>query len=494
MKKIVGSLIAAVAIWAGTTVFVGSQMEKNIQKQIDHNNKLYANSGVHYKINSYEKNFLNSTAEIEINFTDPTILELLKNSIKLPMVIKYDIEHGPLFFKNGLGFGAARTKQEIPLSSLLTEETKKEFLAIFKNDILIKSDMTVSFAKNASYKVSTNEVKITSDGKSFQMTPLLIDGNNNLETYKGDVNINIASLKFQEEGTQNGLTLQALALNVEIDKLIENALMLGKIDLSVKNLAIKDDNNPQLENINLAPKINIVTKKDSETTIATKIDVTIDLKDTKLPEQLPDLKNIHLTMNMKKVGIKGWLEFQNVSQEMQKKQSELFSKMQSNSQPEDMQKVMEEFSTLQENMIGKMIQALKSLLVKDETLIGYGLNIETRDKKKSNANIEVGYTGNMDFNGSIEEIAMKAQQQILDMISLNVDIGLNVEHMKILPNAEILKQQIQMGIAQGFIKEENGKYILNGYYKNQELIVNDNNLTATVLPLLMMATQGGSRL
>ena len=48
-----------------------------------------------------------------------------------------------------------------------------------------------------------------------------------------------------------------------------------------------------------------------------------------------------------------------------------------------------------------------------------------------------------------------------------------------------------MAVAQGFIKEVNGKYILNGHYKNQELIVNDNNLTATVLPLLMMATQGG---
>jgi len=77
------------------------------------------------------------------------------------------------------------------------------------------------------------------------------------------------------------------------------------------------------------------------------------------------------------------------------------------------------------------------------------------------------------------------------MISLNVDLGLDAEHLKGLPNAETLTQQIQMAVAQGFVKEENGKFILNGYYKNQELMVNDNNLTATVLPFLMMATKGG---
>jgi len=50
----------------------------------------------------------------------------------------------------------------------------------------------------------------------------------------------------------------------------------------------------------------------------------------------------------------------------------------------------------------------------------------------------------------------------------------------------MLKQQLQMGVAQGFIKENNDSYALNGYYKNKELIVNDNNLTSTILPLLMM--------
>jgi len=73
------------------------------------------------------------------------------------------------------------------------------------------------------------------------------------------------------------------------------------------------------------------------------------------------------------------------------------------------------------------------------------------------------------------------------LINLKVNISLNKKHLPLLP-IPMLKQQIQMGVAQGFVKENNSSYILDGYYKNRELMVNDNNLTSTILPLLMMLT------
>ncbi len=491
MKKIVGSLVAAIALWSGTTAYVGSQMKENIEQHFNNINKVYADKGIQYKIDSYKKTFFESTAKIELEVTDPSILTLMQKSIKLPLVMEYHIEHGPIFFKNGIGFGAAKAHQEILLSSLLTDEAKTEFLKLFKDDITITSDMIISFLKNASYTASTNEIKFNNEGKIFAMTPLHMNGEMDIDTLKGKNDLKIASLEFKEEGTNNGLTVKNLLMNVDIDEFIEQKLMMGTIDLSIEKLSIEDDTNPKLKNINIATNMHMTSKKDSPTTFSTKLDGNIDFQNTKLPPELPDLKNIFLKMDMQKLGIKGWLKFQEASQEMQKKQSELFAKMRSNSNPEDMQKVMEEFGTLQEEMIGKIINSLNTLLVKDETLINYGLNIETKDSKKSNASIEIGYTGDMKFEGSLQEIALKAQSKALDMISLNVDLGLDSTHIKNLPNAEVLKQQIQMGVAQGFVKEENGKYLLKGYYKNQELIVNDNNLTATVLPLLMMATQGG---
>jgi len=493
MKKIVGSLVTAIVLWAGTTAFIGSQMEENIEQQLNHTNKLYADKGIQYKINHYEKSLFESTVKIEVEITNPVILKFLQGSIQLPLVMEYHIEHGPIFFKNGLGFGAAKTHHVMALSSLLTQKVKRDFLELFKDDITITGDMIISFFKNASYIASTNEVKFNNDGKTFSMTPFHINGDMNIETFKGKNSIKVASLAFKEEGSQNGLTVKNLLMNINIDEFIEKKLMMGTIDFSMDKLSIKDKNNPPLENIAIATNMHMVTKKDSKTTFSTKLDTNIDFIDTKFPNQLPDLKNASLTMNMQKIGIKGWLEFQEASQEMQKKQSELFAKIQSNSKPKDMQKIMEEFGTLQENMMAKIVHSLNTLLVKNETLINYGLNIETKENKKSNASIEVGYTGDMEFKGSLEEIAMKAQQQLLDMVSLNVDLDVNREHLKSLPNAESLKQQIQMAIAQGFVKEVNGSYILNGYYRDKELIINDNNLTSTILPFLMMTTQASTQ-
>jgi hypothetical protein len=491
MKKTVISLIAAAAIWTGTTAFIGNQMEENLQAQIEKSNQLNTNSGITYKINSYQKNFLNSTAEIEIDFTNPEILALIQDTIKLPMVIKYNIEHGPLFFKNGLGFGAARSHQEIPVSSLLTEEAKKEFLALIKDDIIVKSDMDISFTKNASYKAFTNAINIDEGGKVFHMSPLNIKGHQNLETYSGDAKIHIDSLELHEEGSKNGLNVQNMDMNVNIDEFIEKAIMLGTIDFSIGDLIVKDDTNPQIQNINLATNMHMVTKKESKETISTGFEGSINFKDTKLPDTIPNLKNIKAKMNMNNIGIKGMLEFQKASKDMQEEQSKLLNKMQSNPSEEEMQKIFEAFGTLQQNMMDQIVHALNHMLVKDKTLIEYGLDVETKDNKKSDADIKILYTGDIAFTGSLEEIAMKVQQEALNMLNLDVKIALDEEHIKTLPDAEMLKQQLQMGVAQGFIKESNGKYILNGYYKNQELMVNDNNLTASVLPLLMMATQGG---
>ena len=492
MKKILGSLIAAATIWAGTTAYIGSQTEGNLQEQVNNINKLYANKGIQYKLNNYEKSFLNSKVSIEVVVTDPNVQAIVKDTIKLPLVMDYNIEHGPIFFQNGLGMGAAKVHQEIMLSSLLSDESKEEFLSLIKDDIHIKSDMIISFTNNANYQVTSDAVKIDQEGKSFTMTPLHGDGEMNLETFSGKSNINVASLEFKESGSQNGLSIKNLLFNVDVDEFIGDSIMVGAVNISMDNLSIKDDSNPKMEKISLQPSIKILTKKDSEKTISTMIEGSVELGETKLPDELPPLKTVHASMHMDAMGIEGLMEFQQATQEMQESQAKLLSKMQSSSgDNKEMQKIFEEFGTLQETMMSKMIHSLNTLLVKDQTRIGYSFDIETKEKKQSDAKLEVQYTGDMKFEGSLEEIAMRVQQQALNMANLDVKIVLDAEHIKTLPNAEMLAQQIQMGVAQGFVKKENGKYILNGYYKNRELMVNDNNLTATVLPLLMMATQGG---
>ena len=154
-----------------------------------------------------------------------------------------------------------------------------------------------------------------------------------------------------------------------------------------------------------------------------------------------------------------------------------------------MELLFSQLSKLQEEMLEQIIYSFNELLIKDKTELTYELEVETKNKKRSQTMVQVGYTGDIKFKGNIEEISKKVQKEIFNLISLNLNISLNKSHLKLLPNNQILQQQIKMGLLQGFVKENNNSYELNGYYKNRELMINDNNLTSTLLPFLMMATQ-----
>lgn len=489
MKKIFGSLITAAAIWAGSTAFISSQMKPELENYITKSNQLYKANGIELKLSNYKKSFLNSTAEVEITITDPALVELLADTYALPLKMSYNIEHGPIFFQNGLGVGLAKVENSLALSSLFKAEDKKEFLDLIKDDVIIKSNMIISFFKDAHYTMSTSKINIKDENKHLEIAPLEAKGSSNLDTFQGNATFKIPHILLKKDESSDQFKIDNLTMDIDIDEFIENALMLGTINLSIEKLLIKDESNPQLDTINIATRLNMVTQKDGETSIDTQLKGDIDLLDTKLPADFPDLKTVHLEGGASHLGIDGLIQFQKATQEMQEAQTQLVAKMQGN--PEEMEKIFEEFGQLQEHMMGKILQALNHLLIKDKTQLNYAAIVTTKDKKTSNTKAQIGYTGNLDFQGNLQEIALKAQQEILNMINLNLDISLDRTHLQALPDAQTLLAQIQMGVAQGFVKEENGKYILNGYYKNKELMVNDNNLTATVLPLLMMATQGG---
>ncbi|MBU1667239.1 YdgA family protein [bacterium] len=489
MKKIFGSLIAVVAIWVGSTALIGSQTEQELQNYIEKTNRLYASNGLQFKLTDYQKSFLNSTAQVSIDITDPSLVELLSESYDLPFKIDYNIEHGPLFFQNGLGLGLSKVHHEVALSSLFKGKDKKEFLDLLKEDVTIKSEIIISFLKNANYLMSSDPIQIKEGEDHVEIAPLSLTGSTNLDTFKGKGSLSIPHLLFKKEGTENQLKVDNLVMDIEINEFIDNALMLGTFDLAIGNLLIKDDSDPELKNINLKSTLHMVTTKDSEKSINTQLEGDIDFLDTQLPADFPNLKTIHAKLGAAYIGIDGMIKFQKATQEMQKAQTELITKMQNH--PEEIERIFEEFGQLQENMMGKIVQALNTLLIKDKTLLNYAFDAQTKDNKTSSASAEVGYTGDMKFDGNLKEIALKAQRELLTMIQLHLNINVDAQHIKALPDAETLTQQIQMAVVQGFVKEENGKYILNGSYKNQELMVNDNNLTASVLPLLMMATQGG---
>ena len=490
MKKILTLAILTLVLWATSTFIIGSQTKEALHNYINKSNQLYATSGIELKLIEYNKSFFNSDATVELSIIDPAILKLLGNTYNFPLKMDYKIEHGPLFFQNGLGFGLAKIKHHMLLSSIFKDVARKDFLELVKEDINLKTDVIISFSKEANYKMLSDEVKLNLENKTFTMTPLSVTGKSNLESFEGTALMQVNHIEIKEEKSANGIQLHELTLDMDMKEFLENSLVFGDFGLSIKNLIVKDDTNPKLANIDISLQGMMRNERTSETMMNSVFEGDIDFKNTLLPDELKTLKSVYLKMNLDNLGIQGMLQFQKSAQAMQEEQSKLIAKMQLDNQG-NMEALFTQFGKIQENMMSQIIHSLNDLLIKDKTTIAYALDIETRDTHKSQTMAKIGYTGDIKFEGTREELSQKIQKQILSLISLDLDVNLNKNHLKLLPNAQSIQPQIQMGVMQGFIKDNNSSYSINATYKNKELMVNDNNLTATILPFLMMATQGG---
>ena len=486
MKKLLLILITTLALWAISTFIIGNQTQEHLQNYINKSNKIYANNGIQLKLSNYKKSFLNSTAQIEIDFLDPKLVKLLEKEYALPLKIDYTIEHGPLFFQNGLGIGLSKIDNELLVSSIFKEDTKKEFLSLVKGDINLKTEMVLSFSKKLNYTIKSDEVTVKKDKKTFHMSPFTVQGTSNIETFKGDGTVKITKLELKEDNSNNGIELSNLLAQMKIDEILKENLLFGDFKFSVEKVLITDDMNPKFKKIDVSVDGEMSNKKVSQSTMNSSFRGTINLANTQLPKEFKELDNVQFNMEMKELGIEGMSKFQQVAQNIQKEQNNLINKLQTQ-KPEEMQATLKELSNMQEKIVTELIHTLNKLLIKDKTTISYGVNINTKDKQSTKAFVEAGYTGDIEFKGSIEELTEKIKAELLSLIKLKVNISLNKKHLPLL-SIPMLKQQIQMGVAQGFVKENNSSYVLDGYYKDRELIVNDNNLTSTVLPLLMMLT------
>ena len=486
MKKFLLIIISTIVLWALLTFVIGNQTQEKLQNYINKSNKLYANNGIQLKLKNYKKSFFNSTAEIEINFLDPKIVKVLKKEYALPLKMNYIIEHGPLFFKDGLGIGLSKIHNELLLSSLFKEDAKKEFLSLVKGDINLKTEMALSFSKKLNYKMESDEVTVKKDKRTFYMSPFIVEGTSDIETFKGDGTIKVAKLELKEDNSNNGIELTNLLVDMKIDEIFKESLLFGDFKFSIEKMVVKDEHNQNFKDINIALDGTMSNKRVSKDTMNSSFTGAINLANTQLPKEFKELESVNISMKMKELGVEGMSEFQQIAQDMQKEQNNLIHKLQTQ-KPEEMKATFKELENLEEKVVTKLIYSLNKLLVKDKTTISYGININTKDKQSSQAFLEVGYAGDIEFKGKIEELIRKMKAQLFSLINLKVNISLNKKHLPLLP-IPMLKQQIQMGVAQGFVKENNSSYILDGYYKNRELMVNDNNLTSTVLPLLMMLT------
>ena len=480
-KKILTSVVVASALWVGTTAYISENTEKYLNNYVTKSNKIYAQNGMKMSLLSFKKGFVNSKAKVSLEFIDPEIKKELEKILKLPIVMDYEIENGPVLLENGLSVGASRIHSKINMSDILVD--KSDFRKMVKDDVVFDTNMLIDFQNNISYEAKSNQIVVVNKNAKFTIAPLEIDGKMNGDTLIGTMKMVTKSIEG-EKGSNGKMKLENVILNANITKFFENGFYLGNFDIGVDNFTM---NNPgSSEGITNAKfKIVMDMKQNGNDLVDTNFGANLNLGDTKLPPEFNFIKTVVLNYGLNGTKMKAWLSFQNTIQEVQKQQQDVLQKLSNVKTPKEQMLVMKELQNLQTELQNRMVMLLSDFLVKDKTTLNLNANINDNQGKVL---FDIKYIGDEQLPKTLKELEAKFKQELLNWITLNIDVKLDKSLVNKLP--QDLQSQLAMAMMTGMLKDNNSSYEFNANYVPNKLMVNGQD-KSSMLMLLKGLQAGG---
>ena len=474
-KRILASIVVASAIWAGSTAYISGNTEKYLNNYVTNSNKIYANNGMKMSILSFKKGFVNSHAKVSVDFTDPQIKKELEEVLKLPIVMDYDIENGPILLKDGLSVGASRIHSKLNVSKLFVD--KNEFKKVVKDDIVLNTTMLIDFQNHIDYKAKSNKIVAEDNNTKFTISPLEVNGEMNGDSLSGTVNMITKSI-YGDIDNKAEIKLENVTLNGDIKKFFDNGFYLGNFDMGVDNFTVNDKYNKEQNIKNAKVKVAMDIKQNSSNLIDTNFKLNLDIGDTKLPPEINFLKTIALNYGLNGTKMEAWLAFQDTIKEVQEKQKKILEKLSTSKDIKEQEKAFKDLQNMQQEVQNKMVSLLSDFLVKDKTSFNLNANINSGQGK---AMFDIKYIGDEQLPKNLDELVTKLQQEILNWIKLNIDIKLDKSLANKLPQE--LQSQLAIAMMTGMIQDNNTSYDFNANYVPKKLIVNGQDKSSMIMLL-----------
>jgi uncharacterized protein YdgA (DUF945 family) len=488
VTKIIASLVGVSVLWLGGTALISLKTKSYLESYVKKNNTLYRANGVEMSIENFKKGFFSSDAEVKIDFTNPKMKAKILETMKLPIMAKYSIENGPIFFKNGLGFGLSRIQNKVNMSDYYADKSiLKEYL---KSDVVFTSNTTVDFLSNANFEGSSNKIIIDLDGEDLVISPLQLRGKMNVETFEGKMNIivdSVAVVHNDEFFKANDISMVA-----NLKKVFDNGFYLGDFVFNVENIDTKGIDLPfSLENAKLNMLVDINQNHDKTVNIDFKIKGNSGT--SILPANYAFLKKAEVSYSLHGMKLGGLLAFQDFTKELQAKQQDILSRLHSSSGELDMD-VYAELEKMQTQTKEDMIVLMAGLLKKDTSSLSFETNMLDKNNKKSTLSMNMGYVGDIVLPKDAKALETTFKKELLNLITLDFDVNLEKDYIASLPE-ELqggLAGQLQMGMMFGLVKENNNSFSFEANYKPRTLKVNGADKTEMLQMIEMGLSAAGN--
>jgi len=244
VKKWIFFLAAVGVIWLGSTWYIGRQVAPQMERYLQNvQTHFAASNGLTYRAKILRQGFFTSTVRIDLNASLPAYRKLLDTLPPESRHATLEIEHGPIFFRHGLGLGLARVRnsQRYAKYQKLLEGLD---LDLHPAQGAIHTIATVSFDQKVHLRARGDALALqNTDGSPLttRVAPYTIQADFDPETFVGACRMIIPSIKANKatkaRASQTGTSAQSdrpllvardLTMQCRIDAWEDRDLFLGK--------------------------------------------------------------------------------------------------------------------------------------------------------------------------------------------------------------------------------------------------------------------------
>ncbi len=486
-KKVVVGLIGIVILWLVMTAYIASNTQEYFNRYLQRVNKLYEKQGVVFALKSFKSALFSSKATLKVDIDEPLLYQRVSKIIKLPLIVEYEIENGPLLFKHGIGMGLSRVRSHIDLHDHVVEVER--FKKIFKKGIELESWVDIDFNKNAYFYATTNKIVANVENEKFELLPLRVNGRINLKSFESEMRIELKHIAIEAQDIE--AVAQDTLLYVDIKKVYENGFYLGDVRVDIGSLTVKGKDLPfTLEKVKLSILMDIVENRDE--TIDMKFKLLVSLGNSKLPQAYASLDKIELEYALSGMKLEGVLAFQDFVKERQVRQEELFLKLIDADSGELNLQALEALEKLQDESQDKIFLLLAKMLKKAHTNLNFKMIMVDKKAKESHLKMDITYMGEEFFSTSREHVEERLQKELLELFHFNFDLQFDKAYIANLAPKfqQSLLAQLEMGVMLGMVKESNSSYIFEVDYEAESLMLNGKE-RLELLQILQMALLRG---
>ncbi len=468
--------------WLASTAFISYRTESQINETLITLNEFYKTYYMKIRMTEYKPGFFESKATFVSEFTQdtpPPILEIAKKMYQVPLKTEAQIEHGPLFFKHGLGLGLAKFYYKLSLKELLNPEFWSA--DSLKNNIVIDSETMITFTKKAVFTSNMNAVDYTdkASGLSIKLSPLVASGEIDMDDFTGNFKTNIDHFSMQEKN--KNLTLTGIKMDGVLKGYIVNHFLLYDYDISMAQVKIDAPEYPPLD---IAMKIKVNMDKTSDQNINILFSNEIDTKKTQFPN-LPPFKNFKGQFTLNHIPPQVLDGLNQFNQELTEMQMKAINELTAATTDKEREKALLKLEEMQGYIKTKGYHLLKQFLVNEKTMMGVALTIEDNENKQNTAEVQLAYSG-FPLVDSVEQFIQQLPENALKLFNLDAQINLNKKWLSFIPATS---KKMEILSKRGFIQDNPSSYSAKLHYKKEKLMLNNEDISAQVLPFAKIFIQ-----